>query len=201
MSSRPQKIGITGGIGAGKSIVCEVFRALLVPVYNADSRAKWLMENAEEVKALIKGSFGEKAYNINGFLDRNYLARAVFPHEKNLTKINQIVHPAVERDFNAWVEQYLDAKYIMKEAALLVETASYLQLDALIVVSAPERLRIQRVLKRDTHRTKSDILRIISKQLDEQEKLKAAKYVIVNDDKKSLLPQILKIHDLLIKSV
>ncbi len=198
MRSKPLLVGITGGIGAGKSIVCEVFNVLKVPVYEADMRAKALMEESHEVVTQIKSFFGEESYQDTGKLNRSYLSAEVFNNTENLEKINQIVHPAVEQDFNSWVASKAGYPYVLKEAALLVETGSFKMLDSLIVVTAPENVRIQRVLKRDKHRTAQEVKAIISNQLAEEKKVEKAKFVINNDEGSMLLPQILKIHDFFI---
>lgn len=198
MPSKPIKVGITGGIGAGKSIACEIFKILSVPVYDADSRAKTLMEESERVISLMIETFGPDSYNSQGKLNRKYLAEKVFPDATKLKEINQIVHPAVEEDFVEWVSNQDEADYILKEAALLVETGTYKKLDALIMVTAPEHIRIQRVLSRDNHRTIEDIRAIIDKQLAEEKKKEVSKFVIINNDNVLLIPQILKIHDFFI---
>lgn len=190
----PIKAGITGGIGSGKSIVCDIFRMLGVPVYLADERAKYLMNSDEWVKQQIIDSFGEKAYLHTGELNRRMIAGTVFPDSKKLEELNAIVHPAVERDFNSWVEQNSNAVYVIKEAALLVETGSYKRLDLLITVTALEAIRIDRVLQRDSHRKPDEIRAIISRQLVEAEKVKKSRFVIINDDKTLIIPQVLKIH-------
>lgn len=195
MANKPIKVGITGGIGAGKSIVCDIFKILEVPIYDADSKAKQLMEESESVISKIKSHFGDESYHNDGSLNRTYLAEIVFPDKNKLEKINHIVHPAVEEDFISWVSKHSSASYILKEAALLVETGSYRRLDALITVTAPVEIRIQRVLQRDSHRSVEDIQAIISKQLAEEEKVEVSKFVIKNDNKTLLIPQILKIHN------
>jgi dephospho-CoA kinase len=198
MRNKPLLVGITGGIGAGKSIVCEVFNVLKVPVYEADVRAKALMEESSEVVTKIKSFFGEESYLDTGKLNRTYLSAEVFNNTENLEKINQIVHPAVEQDFNSWVASKAKYSYVLKEAALLVETGSFKKLDSLIVVTAPENVRIQRVLKRDKHRTAQEVKAIISNQLAEEKKVEKAQFVINNDEGSMLLPQIIKINDFFI---
>ena len=194
MQSNPLKIGITGGIGAGKSIVCKVFGVLGVPVYDADRRAKELMHESSSVIDQIKDQFGQASYDTNGQLNRSFLASEVFNDKRKLENLNAIVHPAVDADFQNWISNYTNCKYIVKEAALLVETGSYKRLDYLIVVSSPEEVRVTRILDRDKHRSISDIRSIISNQLGEKKKKEAAQFVIENDGQTLLLPQILKIH-------
>lgn len=190
-----KKVGVTGGIGAGKSIVCEVFRHLRVPVYNADERAKYLMSSQQNIVGQIIKKFGKEAYSSPGQLNRKFIADLIFKNQEKLQMLNSIVHPAVESDFICWAENHLQAKYIVKEAALLLESGSYKKLDYVINVVAPEALRIARVLQRDPHRNQSDVKQIISRQLSDTEKNKIAAFVIVNDESSLLLPQILKIHE------
>lgn len=188
------KVGVTGGIGAGKSIVCEAFRLLGVPVYNADERARYLMTHDLNLISSIVKKFGTEAYNSDGQLNRALIASVVFNNKKQLDILNGLVHPAVERDFVSWYENYHHRKYIIKEAALLLESGSYKKLDYVINVVAPEPKRIARVLQRDPHRSQSDVKHIISRQLNDSEKEKIATYTIVNDESALLLPQVLEIH-------
>jgi dephospho-CoA kinase len=194
MQNRPLRIGITGGIGAGKSIVCDIFRALGIHVFHADERAKSLMTKDENVVKQIRSTFGQNSYTQEGAVNRTFLAKTVFNDSSKLKILNAIVHPAVETDFLNWLQKFPDEPYVLKEAALLVETGSYKKLDFLLTVTAPESLRIKRVLQRDQHRVAEDIHAIIAKQLAEEEKVKLSKFVIQNDDTKLLIPQILKIH-------
>lgn len=197
MRNRPIKVGITGGIGAGKSLVCQFFRILGVPVYPADERAKILLQT-ETVAKKIKEVFGTEVFNADGDVDRKLLAKRVFNDEAQLKQLNHIVHPEVELDFNTWYSDK-DYDYVLKEAALLVETGSYKKLDFLITVTAPECLRIQRVQRRDQHRTEEEIKAIIDRQLAEKKKVEAADFVIVNDEEQLLITQILAIHNFLLK--
>ncbi len=199
MQNKPLKIGITGGIGAGKSMVCEVFKVLGISVYNADDRAKALMANDKEVMDSIRFFFGNEAYLPDGTPNKSFLASQVFGDEKKLSKINSIVHPAVAKDFEQWAKAQNEKLYLIKEAALLVENGSYESLDGLITVTAPEKLRIARTLERDAHRTEADVRGIISKQLSEAEKVAKSDFVIVNDNHSLVIPQVLKIHERLIK--
>lgn len=194
MQSRPLKIGITGGIGSGKSIVCDIFRVLEIPVYQADARAKHLMKENNEVIIQIIQEFGRESYMPDGNVNRTFLAKTVFNDDNKLYRLNQIVHPVVEADFLNWTAKFPDKSYVLKEAALLVETGSYKNLDFLLTVVAPESLRIKRVLQRDEQRTLADIHAIISKQLAQEEKAKLSKFIIQNDDQSLLIPQIMKIH-------
>jgi dephospho-CoA kinase len=191
--NRPLLIGITGGIGSGKSTVCRVFNCLGVPIYNADSRARWLMNNNDELIQKIKNEFGQLSYK-NGLLDRTYLAQLVFSNLEKLAKLNSLTHPAVAIDFENWVKLHYKAPYLIKEAALLIESGAYNQLDELILVSAPTETRIKRVLNRDSQRSKSQIKDIIEKQLPETEMAKHAKTILNNNGLEPILSHLLRLH-------
>jgi dephospho-CoA kinase len=191
----PLQIGITGGIGSGKSMVCKIFSVLGVPIYDADSRAKNLMTTDGILVEQIKKEFGSLSYNSQGVLNREYLSASVFNQPNKLEKLNSLVHPRVAVDFKKWVEEHSAFAYIVKEAALLFESGSYRTLDKIILVTAPEAMRIERVLTRDTHRTRADIESIIRNQLAEEEKKKKADYIIRNDERELMVPQVLKLHE------
>lgn len=192
---RPVQIGITGGIGSGKSLICRVFHVLGVPVYDADSRAKKLMTTDGILINQIKKEFGTLSYDEQGRLNREFLAMTVFNHPDQLAKLNALVHPRVGVDYEQWVSEQSGVKYCLKEAALLFEAGSYQTLDKVIVVVAPDELRIARVLKRDPHRSRADVERIIKNQMPQEEKMKRADVVIKNDESELLVPQILKLHE------
>lgn len=187
------QIGITGGIGSGKSLVCRIFNLLGVPVYDADSRAKSLMTTDGILVSQIKKEFGTLSFRADGSVNREYLAEHVFSDPEKLKKLNQLVHPRVGEDYAQWVKEQRSV-YVLKEAALLFEAKSNTALDKIIVVSAPEALRIKRVLLRDKHRTEEQVKDIIRNQLMEEEKLKLADYIIINDETKALIPQVLQLH-------
>ena len=191
------KIGITGGIGAGKSVICKVFKTLNIPVYDADSRAKSLMIHDAEVKAKIIASFGESSYDESGELNRAFLAAKVFNNDDEIKKINAIVHPAVANDFQIWFSKQ-DAPYVIKEAALLIESGSYKDLDKIILVKAAKNLRIQRISKRDPHRTEEQIQGILAKQIEVEEAENFADFIIDNSGNKPILKEIIEIHKKLI---
>jgi dephospho-CoA kinase len=188
----PRQIGITGGIGAGKSTVTRIFATLRVPVYDADSRAKWLMNSDPVLKAGIAQAFGPEAYTPAG-LNRNYLAATVFGDPDKVDLLNRLVHPRVGDDYAAWVRGHAGFPYVLKEAALLFESGSYQSLDRVIAVAAPLALRVRRVLQRDPHRTEADVTAIVSRQMDEAEKLARADYVVHNDENTLLIPQVLEL--------
>ncbi|MBL7872837.1 MAG: dephospho-CoA kinase [Cyclobacteriaceae bacterium] len=191
----PLQIGITGGIGSGKSLVCKIFSVLGVPTYDADNRAKNLMTTDGILVDQIKKEFGSLSYNSEGALNREFLSASVFNKVDKLSKLNSIVHPRVAEDFKHWVEIQADCKYVLKEAALLFESGSYLALDKIILVTAPEGMRIKRVLARDKHRTQTDVENIIRNQLREEEKELKADYIIRNDERALILPQVLDLHE------
>jgi len=187
------RIGITGGIGSGKSVVARVFASLGVPVYDSDSRAKHVMAHDLVLRAQLQEAFGAEAYDAAGLLNRPYLARVAFNDAAQLARLNALVHPRVGEDFATWSAAQAAAgqPYILKEAALLYESGAYKGLDAIITVFAPAEVRAARVLRRDSHRSAADVQAIMGKQLSEDEKLARAEYVVYNDDSQLVLPQVL----------
>jgi dephospho-CoA kinase len=195
--AKPLLVGITGGIGAGKSTVAKVFSLLFVPIYYADDRAKWLMANDQGLKANIIQAFGEESYTNNSTLNRTFLAETVFSNPTNTEIINGLVHPAVREDFRRWAEQQ-QSSYVLKEAALLFESGSYKELDKVINVSSPLKVRVARILRRDPHRTTEQVNSIIDKQLPDEDKNEMADFVIKNTDSQMIIPQVLRIHEKLL---
>ncbi len=185
------KVGVTGGIGSGKSLICRIFGILDIPVYDADSRAKWLMHNDRELMRSVKDLIGEQSYQ-NGQLNRQYVASRTFGNPELLEKLNALVHPAVRRDYESWHNDQT-TPYTIKEAALLVETGSYRELDFLINVNAPENIRINRIRKRDPQRSEQQIMDIISRQLSDADRMEKADFTIVNDDSNLVIPQVISI--------
>ncbi|WP_201977981.1 dephospho-CoA kinase [Hymenobacter rubidus] len=190
------RIGITGGIGSGKSIASRLFHALGVPIYDADTRARWVMENDLVLRQQLVDAFGPDTYDAAGKLNRPLLAGTVFNNPALLAQLNALVHPRVGLDFEHWAsaQQQAGHPYVLKEAALLFEAGSYKQLDRIITVFAPLPVRQARVLRRDPHRSPADVLAIMGKQLSEEEKMQRATYVLTNDDVQPLLPQVLALH-------
>ena len=188
------KIGITGGIGTGKSIVCRVFELLGIPVYDSDLRAKHVMAHNAVLKQELISAFGPETFNEQG-LDRVFLGSLVFPNPEKLAQLNSLVHPHVKQDFIDWAAAQLKAPYVIKEAALMFETEAWRQVDQMITVSAPLEIRLKRLKLRDTHRSEADILHIISKQLPDEEKIRRADHVIYNDDSQLVIPQVIKLHE------
>lgn len=188
----PFQVGITGGIGSGKSTVAKVFSALGVPVYDADSRAKFLMSTDLMLIDQIKREFGEAAY-ADGQLNRKYLAAQVFGNPEQLKKLNGFVHPRVAEDYSTWVKSHANKKYVLKEAALLFETGSAAQLDAVIVVTAREDVRVKRVMQRDG-RTEEEVMKIIREQWPQEKLLSQAQYEVKNDETIAVVPQVMSLH-------
>jgi len=191
-----RKIGITGGIGSGKSVVSRLFAILGVPVYDSDTRAKWVMANDLVLREQLQAAFGAETYDAAGQLDRPYLARVAFGDPARLAQLNGLVHPRVGEDFATWTAAQAAAShaYVLKEAALLFESGAYKGLDKVITVFAPPEVRTARVLARDAHRTAADVARIIGQQLPEDERLTRADYVVYNDDSQLVIPQVLALH-------
>jgi dephospho-CoA kinase len=195
MSNKPLQIGITGGIGSGKSLICKIFACLGVPIYDADSRAKSIMTTDGILIEQIKKEFGDLSYYADGRLNREYLSAAVFNDTAKLKRLNELVHPHVGADSEKWMEDNAIHPYLLREAALLFESGSFKKLDKTIVVTAPEALRVKRVLERDKQRTEREVITIIRNQMTEEEKVKRADFVIHNDETELVVPQVLKLHE------
>jgi dephospho-CoA kinase len=188
------KIGITGGIGSGKTTVCKVFETLGIPVFYADAKAKQLMTSDEVLIKGIKNVFGSESYTSPGVLDRKYLANLVFNDAVSLQKLNDLVHPAVFRAFDRWVQNVpQNTPYILKEAALLFESGSYQACDKNIVVIAPMQLKLDRVIHRDQV-TDKEVLARMDKQFNDEQKIKMADYSLENTEQHSLILQVLDLH-------
>ena len=195
----PLQIGVTGGIGSGKSIVCRVFQSLGIPVYEADGRAKWLTEHDPILKADITRVLGSNAYDALGHYNRGWVASQVFANPLLLSQLNGVIHPRVLSDTDAWVIQHIDQPYVVKEAALMRAAGDGNSLDKVIMVHAPVSIRIERIRKRDPHRSVEEILNIINRQVSDEERLNIADYVINNDESQLLLPQVIRLHEEFLK--
>jgi dephospho-CoA kinase len=189
------RVGLTGGLGSGKSTVAKIFETLAVPVYYADDAAKRLMNADEHLKQSIRKNFGAESYT-GELLNRSWLAAAVFNDPKKLALLNSLVHPVTIADAQAWMK-IQSTPYAIKEAALIFESSAYQHLDYIIGVSAPYDLRLQRGMERD-HATKSAVEERMSKQMDETEKMNRCDFIITNDEKKMLIPQVLNLHNTLL---
>ena len=196
----PLKVGITGGIGSGKSVVAKIFSILGVPIYYADDRAKWLMAHDQVLSEQIKEEFGAESYLPDGSVNRTFLANTVFADPEKIKKINSLVHPAVGKDFLKWAESQT-VPYVVKEAALIFETGGQKSLDYVINVSSPLKIRLARTLMRDPNRSEEQVNQIINQQIPDEEKNELADFVIKNTHNKLLIPQVLSIHEKLINAV
>jgi len=193
------KVGITGGIGSGKTSVSRIFELLGIPVFYADSVAKTLMNDDTLLIAGIKERFGTESYSYDGLLNRAYLASEVFSDASKLEHLNQLVHPAVFRAFDRWVKaQAGKAPYVLKEAALLFESNSFLQCDRSILVIAPISVRMQRVMARDQI-SETQVRARMDKQWSDEQKAKLADDTIYNTEDKSLILQVLHLHQEFLK--
>lgn len=192
------KLGLTGGIGSGKTLVCQIFDKLGVAVYDADSAARSLMNTDAELRSGIRRMFGKEAYGKEG-LNRQYLARIVFGDKEKLSQLNGLVHPVVRRDFIRWTAQQKEAPYVVEEAAILFESGAHEGMDQTALVYAPEELRIKRVMERDGL-SREQVLMRMENQLSEEEKMALADHVLFNDGTRMLLPQVLELHDKVLKS-
>ena len=187
-------VGLTGGIGSGKTTIANQFKSLGVPIYIADDEAKKLM-NSDIVLKKIKKTFGEELVDDN-ILNREKLAQIVFSNPEKLKQLNQIVHPEVKKHFLKWLNKHKNHPYVIKEAAILFESGSYKDCDFIITVTAPLEIRIQRILKRD-NTTREDILNRIKNQWNDEDKVSKSDFVIQNEDVNEALKKTYEIHNLL----
>lgn len=196
MENKTLKIGITGGIGSGKSLVCRAFSVLDAPIYYADDKAKWLMSNNDRLKKNIKSLFGDQAYLEDGQLHRAYIGKMIFSNPKKLAELNALVHPAVHADVEKWFSQQTQP-YAIEEAALIIESGNSYAFDKIILVTAPVEIRISRVMRRNKI-SREEVLKRIQNQTTDQYKRKFADIEIVNDGKHSIVDQIWYIHQQII---
>ena len=189
------RVGLTGGMGSGKTTVAAVFAALGIPVYSADDAAKRLMNEDESLKAQLIEKFGENTYT-NGLLNRAHLAAEVFTDKDKLTLLNSIVHPATIADGEKWMRQQT-TPYAIKEAAIIFESGSQRYLDYIIGVDAPVTLRIYRSMKRD-HLSKEEVNARLNRQMDDAIKMKLCDFVINNNGQQAVLPQVMALHEQLL---
>lgn len=194
------KIGITGGIGSGKTTICKIFEVLGIPVFYADKVARQIMvEDAVLVEA-VKLTFGEESYFNNGALNNKHIAAIVFNKAAELEKLNALVHPAVFRAFDSWIEQVPQhIPYVLKEAALLFESGSYKMCDQSILVIAPEALKLKRVTERDGI-TDDQVRARMDKQFTDEEKRLMADHIIHNNEQRSLIAQVIELHGTFLKT-
>lgn len=189
-------LGLTGGIGSGKSTVAGIFKTLGVAVYNSDERAKELYF-VPEIRAQVEELLGAKAYRNKSAINKKYIAEKIFSDKALLEKLNAIIHPAVGKDFEDFRKQHAKEKYILKESALLIEAGLLKTVDKLLVVTSDIALRTERIKKRD-NLNKEEIEKILKRQLSDADKIKKADWVIENNEQKLIIPQVLKIHKSLV---
>jgi dephospho-CoA kinase len=190
-------VGLTGGIGSGKTTVSKIFETLHIPVFYADDEAKKLY-HSEEVLNNISYLVEENIQDTEGRLNRKKLASILFTDPEKLKKVNAYIHPMVKNVFEDWISNFSsESMYVIREAAILIESGSYKDCDAIILVTAPEELRIERVMNRDGV-NKEDVIERIRNQMSEEEKEKYADFIINNDGENPLIQQVLKIHHQLI---
>lgn len=187
------KVGLTGGIGSGKTTVAKIFEVLGIPVYYADEAARNLMNNDPGLKKELIRHFGPEIYRGNE-LDRKYLASVVFGDRAKLALLNSLTHPATIRDAEQWMQKQA-APYAIKEAALLFESGAAAHLDVIVGVYAPQHMRVQRVMERDGSSAEEVAVRI-NRQMDEELKMKRCDHVIRNNEQDLLIPQVLELHRL-----
>lgn len=185
------QLGITGGIGSGKTTVCRVLEQLHIPVYYADDESKKILASADIEKRVAK-VFGNAVLDEQGNLNRAKLSAIVFEHPTELVKLTSILHPAVNEHYHAWVKTQKNKSMVAKEAAVLFESGAFAQMDKIITVYAPKELRIERTMQRNNY-TRQEILNRMKQQLSEKEKIRQSDFVIYNDGKKLVIPQVLQI--------
>jgi dephospho-CoA kinase len=185
-----KRIGITGGIGAGKSLVAEIIKAMGYPVYNSDERAKELTDSNPKIKEGLIHLFGEEIYQ-NGTLNKFALAQAIFSDESLREKVNALIHPIVREDFNLWALAQNNS-LVFNESAILFETGSFKNFDAIILVYAPKELRIKRIMKRDNC-SENEVLKKMNSQFSDEEKYQLTEFRVLNDEQTPLLVQVEKI--------
>lgn len=190
------KVGITGGIGSGKTTVCQVFETLGIPVFYADAAAKYLMNNDPLLIKKITELFGESAY-IDQQLDRSYISSKAFTNPELLKQLNAVVHPATINYGDKWMKERT-TPYVLKEAAIFFESGTYKQMDLIIGVYANKETRLQRVMQR-SDMTKEEVEERMAQQMNEEEKMKRCDYVINNNDHDTIIPQVLQLHEELLK--
>lgn len=187
------KLGVTGGIGSGKSIVCAVFSALGVPVFNADLSARKIVDTDEQLKKQIAALLGNDVYGDDGKLQRKKVADIVFTQPEKLQALNALIHPAVAKDFADFCNKHTNAPLLVKEAAILIESGAYKEMDAIVLVTAPAAQRVARVMKRDGI-TEDEVMKRMKNQWPEEKLKTFAHYIIENSDGNMLLPQVLEVY-------
>jgi len=198
LNTKSKIIGLTGGIGSGKSTIAQFFMELGVPVYIADSEAKKIMDYPETIQE-VQAIFDENVISEDGKLNRKKIASIVFNAPEKLQHLNAVIHPKVNQDFKIWLEQHKEAPYVIKEVAIIFEIGAEKQFDKIILVTAPEKTRIQRVAKRD-NTSEDEVLERIKNQLSDAEKIEKSDFIIDNIDVNMSKNKVKKLHQLLILS-
>ncbi len=191
------KAGLTGNIGSGKSTAARIFSVLGVPVFYADQQAKQLYQDPEVIREVVS-LFGGDVTDANGHVVFKHLAKVVFSDPEKLRQLNALIHPRVREKYYSWLELHQEQPYTIQEAAIMVESGLYKQMDAVVVITAPEYQRLQRILGRDGT-TEEEVKKRMSQQLPEEKLVEMADFVVKNDEQSLLIPQILDIHKRLIK--
>lgn len=194
-----KKIGLTGGIGSGKSIISKCFSSIGVPIYNSDIEAKKLLNRSHAVQEQLISAFGKKIFT-NGKIDKKKFSDAIYKNEESLKKSNEIIHPAVKSHFDNWVKINSKHDYIIKEAAIMYESGSHKEMDKIITVFSPEKIREERLLERPGLTSKT-LHKIIESQISEEEKIERSDFTIYNDEVQLIIPQILAIHKEILKNL
>lgn len=193
------KVGLTGNIGSGKSFVASIFSTLDIAVFVADAEAKKLYER-EEIKMMLRGLFGDKIFNKDGSLDKQSLASMIFNDQANLRKLNQVIHPMVREAFGRWSLERSNSPYVLYEAAILFESGYYKDLDKIILVMAPEEVRVKRVMERDGA-SREEVMNRMANQWQEEKKVSMADFIINNNGTEMVIPQVMMVHRRILKEV
>lgn len=191
------KVGLTGGIGSGKTLISEIFIRLGIPVFNADQVSKLIVNTDDDIKTAFINFYGSGIYTSDG-INRKMLADIIFTNQKELKRVNEIIHPKVRDYFNEWTKDFQDLPYVIEEAAILFESKAHLEMDFTINVHANELLRIERVTRRDNV-SKELVRDRIKNQLQDAARIEMADFTIYNDNTQMVLPQVLEIHNKLLK--
>ena len=192
------KVAVTGGIGSGKSLVCGILQKMGVPVFYADAVSKELVNHSSEIRNRLISLLGKDIYLQNGMVHRKKLANIIFNDNIALQKVNSIIHPEVRKAFHIWSEKHVSAPYVVQEAAILFESGQAANFDKIITVTASVELKIERVMKRD-NTTRELVLERMYNQLSDEVKIENSDFIIENDNREMILPQIISIHEKLIK--
>ena len=194
------KIGITGGMGAGKSVICDLFKVIGIPVFNSDITAKIIIKSDVEIKKQLIKYFSCDIYLSNGEINKPLFSDMIFNNKEAISFVNSIVHPAVHRSFNRWIDNQKGNPYVLYESAIIYESSVNLMLDKVIVVSSPIEIRIKRVMERDSV-TLSKVEERIKNQWSQNRIVELADYLIVNDNIKLIIPQVLEVHNEIVKQL